>query len=115
MLGSGSGGNATILSSGNTAVLVDAGFGPKALAKKCLLAGVEPSSLSALFITHEHSDHRIGALEFAETYGIPIFCSRGTAEALGLDGSLFSQYVSVSEKRDGRVGDLSFRRICDPP
>lgn len=47
-------------------------------------------------------------------YGIPIFCSRGTAEALGLDGSLFSQYVSVSEKRDGRVGDLSFRAFATP-
>ena len=114
MLGSGSGGNATVLSSGKTAVLVDAGFGPKSLAKKCLLAGIDPSSLSALFITHEHSDHRIGALEFAEAYGIPIFCSRGTAEALGLDGSLFAHYVSVSGGREGRVGDLSFRAFATP-
>jgi phosphoribosyl 1,2-cyclic phosphodiesterase len=114
VLGSGSGGNAALVSSGRTAVLVDAGFGPKALAKRCLLAGVEPSSLSALFITHEHSDHRIGALEFAETFGIPIFCSRGTAVALGLDGSLFSHYVPVSAQSDGRVGDLSFRAFATP-
>ena len=114
VLGSGSGGNATVLSSGKTSILVDAGFGPKALAKRCLLAGVEPASLSAIFLTHEHSDHRIGALEFAEEHGVPIFCSRGTAEALGLDGSLFSQYVWVSEQRDGRVGDLSFRAFATP-
>jgi phosphoribosyl 1,2-cyclic phosphodiesterase len=114
VLGSGSGGNATLVSSGRTNVLVDAGFGPKALAKKCLLAGVEPASISALFITHEHSDHRLGALEFAETFGIPIFCSRGTAQALGLDGSLFSQYVGVSAARDGRIGDLSFRAFATP-
>ncbi|MGH9440745.1 MAG: MBL fold metallo-hydrolase [Thermoanaerobaculia bacterium] len=114
VLGSGSGGNATVVCSGRTSVLVDAGFGPKALAKKCLLAGVEPSSLSAVFITHEHSDHRIGALEFAESFGIPIFCSRGTADALGLDGSLFSPFVSVSDARQGRIGELSFRAFATP-
>lgn len=114
VLGSGSGGNATLVSSGRTNVLIDAGFGPKTLAKKCLAAAVEPSSISALFITHEHSDHRLGALEFAETFGIPIFCSRGTAQALGLDGSLFSHYVGVSAQRDGWIGDLSFRAFATP-
>lgn len=114
VLGSGSGGNATLVSSGNTTVMIDAGFGPRALAKRCLLAGIEPSSITAIFITHEHSDHRIGALEFAESWGIPIFCSRGTAAALGLDGSLFAQYVPVTAEREGRVGDLAFRSYATP-
>jgi phosphoribosyl 1,2-cyclic phosphodiesterase len=114
VLGSGSGGNATLVSSGRTTVMIDAGFGPRALAKRCLLAGVDPASIAAIFVTHEHSDHRIGALDFAETWGIPIFCSRGTADALGLDGSLFAQYVPVGAVRDGRVGDLGFRAYATP-
>ena len=114
VLGSGSGGNAMLVSSGGTTVMVDAGFGPRALAGRCALAGVEPGAVSALFITHEHSDHRFGAVDFAERFGIPIFCSRGTAEALGLDGSLFAQYVPVSAERDGRVGDLGFRAFATP-
>jgi len=114
VLGSGSGGNATLVSSGKTTVLVDAGFGPRALAKRCELAGVEPSSIAAVFITHEHSDHRIGAIEFAESFGIPMFCSRGTADALGLDGSLFAQYITVAAHREGRVGELGFRACATP-
>jgi len=114
VLGSGSGGNAALVSSGATTVLVDAGFGPRALANRCALAGVDPAAISALFVTHEHSDHRIGAVEFAERFGIPIFCSRGTAEALGLDGSLFAHYVAITADRDGRVGDLGFRAFATP-
>jgi len=114
VLGSGSGGNATLVSSGRTTVLVDAGFGPRMLAKRCAAAGVEPSAIAAIFITHEHSDHRIGALDFAETFGIPIFCSRGTADALGLDGSLFAQYVPIHAEREGRIGDLAFRAYATP-
>jgi len=114
VLGSGSGGNATLVSSGRTTVLVDAGFGPRVLAKRCAAAGVEPSAIAAIFITHEHSDHRIGALDFAETFGIPIFCSRGTADALGLDGSLFAQYVPIHAEREGRIGDLAFRAYATP-
>jgi phosphoribosyl 1,2-cyclic phosphodiesterase len=114
VLGSGSGGNATLISSGKTTILVDAGFGPRVLAKRCQLAGVEPSSIAAIFVTHEHSDHRIGAIEFAETFGIPIFCSRGTADALGLDGSLFAQYVPIAAEREGRVADLAFRAYATP-
>ena len=114
VLGSGSGGNATVVSSGRTAVLVDAGFGPRTLAARCERVGVAPASISAIFVTHEHGDHRLGALEFAETWGIPIHCSRGTAEALGLDGSLFAPFVPISAGGEGRVGDLGFRAHATP-
>ena len=114
VLGSGSGGNAALVSSGDTTVMIDAGFGPRALAGRCAAAGVEPAAIAAIFITHEHSDHRFGAVEFAGTWGIPIFCSRGTADALGLDGSLFAQYVRVSAERDGRVGEIGFRAFATP-
>ncbi|HET7452189.1 MAG TPA: MBL fold metallo-hydrolase [Thermoanaerobaculia bacterium] len=114
VLGSGSGGNAALVSSNDTTVMVDAGFGPRALAGRCAAAGVAPNAIAGIFITHEHSDHRFGAVEFAETWGIPIFCSRGTADALGLDGSLFAQYVPVAAGREGRVGDVGFRAFATP-
>jgi phosphoribosyl 1,2-cyclic phosphodiesterase len=114
VLGSGSGGNAAVVSSGGTSVLVDAGFRVKDTAQRCRRAGVEPESLSAVFVTHEHSDHRLGALDFSEKFGVPVYCSRGTAAALELDGSLFGHYVRVEAGVERRLGDLGFRAFATP-
>lgn len=114
VLGSGSGGNAAVVSSGNTCVLVDAGFSLRELTRRCARAGVDPQTLSAIFLTHEHSDHRLGALELSEKLGVPIFCSRGTAAALDLDGSLFGHYVRLEAFQERRVGDLGFRALPTP-
>jgi phosphoribosyl 1,2-cyclic phosphodiesterase len=114
VLGSGSGGNAALVSSGKTSVLVDAGFGPRDLARRCRNAGAEPENLAAIFLTHEHGDHCYGALDFSEKFGVPIFCSRGTAEALELDGSLFSHYVRVEGGGERVLGEISVRAFLTP-
>lgn len=114
VLGSGSGGNATVVSSGATRVMVDAGFRLRALEQRCRGAGVEPAQLSAIFVTHEHTDHQLGALDFADKYNLPIFCSRGTAQALGLDGSLFASYTRLEAGKEFVVGDLGVRAFATP-
>ncbi len=114
VLGSGSAGNAAVVSSGKTSVLVDAGFSVRDLVRRCRRAGVEPESVSAIFVTHEHGDHRLGAREFSEKFGTPIYCSRGTAVALELDGTLFGHYVRVEPGEERAVGDLGFRAFATP-
>lgn len=114
VLGSGSGGNAAVVSSGKTSVLVDAGFRVKELARRCRHAGIEPESLTGLLLTHEHSDHVLGALDFSQKFGVPIFCSRGTARALDLDGSLFAQFVEIPPGRDRTIGEISVRAFATP-
>jgi phosphoribosyl 1,2-cyclic phosphodiesterase len=114
VLGSGSGGNAAVVSSGKTAVLVDAGFRVKELARRCRRAGVDPESLTGILLTHEHSDHVVGALDFSREFGVPIFCSRGSARALDLDGSLFAHFVEVPPGRDQTIGELSVRAFATP-
>ena len=114
VLGSGSGGNAAVVSSEKTSVLVDAGFRASDLVRRCRRSGVEPETISAVFVTHEHSDHRLGALEFSEKFGAPIYCSRGTAAALELDGTLFGHYVRVEAGEERTVGDLGFRACATP-
>jgi phosphoribosyl 1,2-cyclic phosphodiesterase len=81
VLGSGSSGNAVLLENGDTRLLVDAGFGPRTLARRMKLAGVDAASIAACIITHDHSDHVGGAAKAAERWGWQIFASRGTADA----------------------------------
>ena len=94
-LGSGSTGNATVVEAGFGAhrrrMLVDCGLGLRQVHARLSLAKIEPESLNALFITHEHSDHVGCALKFAARYRIPVWMSEGTYAAIGapdLDGLL---------------------------
>lgn len=81
-LGSGSSGNALLLESGAHRILVDCGFGPRALATRLQAIGVAPESISALLITHEHVDHAQGAERAQKKWRWPVIASPGTLGTL---------------------------------
>ena len=58
---SGSSGNSTYISNGNTHILIDAGISCKQLVEHINQLGIEPSEIKGLFLTHEHIDHIKGA------------------------------------------------------
>lgn len=82
-LGSGSKGNALLVESGRTRVLVDCGFGPKEMAKRLERLGVMPASVTAVLVTHEHADHVGGAARCAARFSWTVHASHGTAVAAG--------------------------------
>lgn len=89
-LGSGSAGNATLVEAHDgrhaSRLLIDCGMSPRQLTARLQMAGIEPSMLDAIFITHEHSDH-VGCMEpFARRHQIPVWMSRGTHAAIGRPG-----------------------------
>jgi len=81
VLGSGSSGNAVLIESGETRVLVDAGFGTRTIATRLRSIGVEPGSIEACIVTHEHTDHVKGAAAGALRWGWKLFASEGTVDA----------------------------------
>jgi len=81
-LGSGSRGNAIVLESGGRYLLVDCGFGPRALATRLKTIGVAPEEIEALVITHEHVDHASGAERAQHKWRWPVYASEGTLRAL---------------------------------
>jgi len=78
ILGSGSSGNCSYLETAEARVLVDAGFSPLQIRKRLATIGRTPENLTAILITHEHSDHISGLLGIADKYHIPVYCNRGT-------------------------------------
>ena len=82
-LASGSLGNAALVSCGDTHILLDAGISAKRLTAGLAELGVKPHQLSAILLTHEHSDHINGLRVFAKRYGLPVYGSAGTIRALG--------------------------------
>ncbi|QQD16853.1 MBL fold metallo-hydrolase [Spongiibacter nanhainus] len=79
-LGSGSKGNGTLVATADSCVLVDCGFTLKETRRRLERLGVAPEQLSAILVTHEHSDHIKGVLPLAKKYELPVFTSFGTAE-----------------------------------
>lgn len=80
VLASGSDGNCTILRSEDEAIMIDAGISCRRILGLMEREGIDASSVKAILLTHEHSDHVIGAGPAARKLDIPIYCNRPTYE-----------------------------------
>ena len=81
VLASGSKGNSTVVASGRTRILVDAGLSCRELFRRMRQAGEEPERLDAIVVTHEHVDHINGLSVTARKLGIPVYFTEGTHRA----------------------------------
>ncbi len=81
MLASGSRGNCAFVASASTRILVDAGISCRETFKRMKVLGEDPQSLSAILITHEHSDHVYGLATLAKKLRIPVFMTGATHQA----------------------------------
>lgn len=75
LLGSGSTGNVTLVSDGETHILVDVGLSGRETTRRLREAGLEPDKISAIVVSHEHGDHCRGVTPFAKDLEIPVFMS----------------------------------------
>ncbi len=80
-LASGSKGNSLFVSRRETALLVDAGLSGVETERRLNLLGIDPASLTAIVITHEHADHVKGAGILSRRYHLPVYITRGTHAA----------------------------------
>ncbi|MGN0171760.1 MAG: MBL fold metallo-hydrolase [Acutalibacteraceae bacterium] len=79
---SGSSGNCTYFASAQGGILIDAGVSAKRMITALVERDIDPSSIAAVFITHEHIDHVRGLRVFLKKYPVPVYATRGTAQAL---------------------------------
>ena len=82
LLGSGSSGNATLVTDGHHSILIDNGLSLKRLEERLAAVQMSPSDLQGVFVTHEHSDHVAGLGVLARKHGIPVYLTEGTRDAL---------------------------------
>lgn len=92
VLGSGSKGNATLVEAGRTRVLIDNGFTGKEVVKRLQQAGIDPATLSAVLLTHEHNDHIKGVGVLARRLHLAVYAN-----------------VPTHRAAEGRVGEIPRR------
>jgi len=77
-LGSGSKGNALLVSAGKTMLLLDCGFGLNDSRVRLARLGVMPEQLTGILVTHEHGDHIGGVASLARKFNLPVWLTHGT-------------------------------------
>ena len=111
-LGSGSGGNGTLVAYGDSLVLIDCGFGLKDAWARLTRLGVAPEQLTAIFVTHEHTDHASGVTALAHRFRKPVHLSHGTLRALPkLDPALAHPFLSGAQFL---LGEASVQAVTVP-
>ncbi|WP_101909318.1 MBL fold metallo-hydrolase [Marasmitruncus massiliensis] len=88
---SGSSGNSTYISSSDTAILIDAGRSCKQLLEAMQAREIDPKSIRAILVTHEHTDHISGLRVLLKKLKIPVFASAEVLQKLDWDHLLESE------------------------
>lgn len=80
-LASGSNGNCYYIGTDREAIVIDAGLSSRQLQLRMLEIGIDPSTIKAAIISHEHSDHARGARVLSNQLNIPIYMTKATFNA----------------------------------
>ncbi len=95
---SGSSGNCILLESGGVRVLIDAGLPGRTIENALLSVDVEPTTLGAILVTHEHSDHVRGIGVLSRRYDLPVYANAGTWEGMEAEiGRIASKNIRIFE------------------
>ena len=108
-LASGSGGNAALVSCGDTHLLLDAGISAKQITAGLAALGVAPRDLTAILITHEHSDH---------VSGLRVLSKRAALAAESGTRAVVLAHLSRENNTPARAWETAARRLrsmgCEP-
>jgi phosphoribosyl 1,2-cyclic phosphodiesterase len=103
-IASGSSGNCIYIGTQDTHLLVDVGISCKRTVEGLNQLGVSGKDLDGILITHEHTDHIGGLGVMCRKFGIPIYATKGTIDAIknvtslgSIDESLFNE-IKADEK-----------------
>jgi len=114
ILGSGSAGNASYVETDETRLLVDAGFSGRQIRQRLATLGRVPENLTAILITHEHSDHISGLAALAEKARLPVYCNRATMEEIKRTLGVNLDFRLFVAGGGFEVGDISVETFSIP-
>ena len=114
-IASGSSGNCICVGSDDCHVLIDAGISGKRIENGLNSIDLKTEEMKGVLVTHEHIDHISGLGVIARRYGLPIYATEGTIDAIlntksvgKIDESLFH---AITPEQPFEIGDLLIEPI----
>jgi phosphoribosyl 1,2-cyclic phosphodiesterase len=114
ILGSGSSGNATLVRSPRSSLLIDAGFSCRQLRLRLAECGWSVAKLDAILVTHEHTDHIAGLRVLCAGHRIPVFATEATHAGRELAAAGISCVESFRAGEEFKVGDMVIHPFSVP-
>ncbi|MBQ9264619.1 MAG: MBL fold metallo-hydrolase [Clostridia bacterium] len=113
---SGSSGNALFIGAGDTRILIDAGMPGKAIERALNEIGILPETLTAIAVTHEHSDHVKGVGIMSRKYHLPVYANERTWNAMARNvGEIAPRNRRMfTDEEDFYIGDLALYPFSIP-
>lgn len=111
---SGSSGNASLITDGRTNLLLDCGTSAKRLEEALKKIGIAPQSISALLITHEHSDHIRGAGVAVRRYKFPIYATNPTHNAMDIGKIDDDLRIGIAPGKEFTIGSIGVTPFSIP-
>ena len=113
---SGSSGNCIFVGTDQVKILIDAGVSGSKIAGALQEIGEDPEDLSAIFVTHEHSDHVAGAGIVSRKYNVPIYATDKTWQAMARSlGKILPENKKVLEAGSHMMlGDMEIKNFSIP-
>jgi phosphoribosyl 1,2-cyclic phosphodiesterase len=87
-LASGSSGNCLLAEACGTVVMLDCGLALTETERRLERAGLAPSRVTAILVTHEHGDHACGVFDFAAAHQVDVYLTHGTLAAMKAEGKV---------------------------
>lgn len=103
---SGSSGNATLVSNGNTNILIDAGVSCAKICTSLKEIGISPDEIDGIVLTHEHVDHIRGVDVLSRKFHIPVYASEGTLSKMELSRVEDKYIRSVKSGESFEIRDI---------
>jgi len=111
-LGSGSKGNATLVRTADTLLMVDCGFSMRETTRRLAALGVQAEQIDAILVTHEHGDHCAGVASLSRRFQIPVYLTHGTAGTGRCDGS--HSLLCFNSEDSFAIGSLQVKAVTVP-
>jgi phosphoribosyl 1,2-cyclic phosphodiesterase len=114
-LNSGSNGNCYYVGNGQEAVLVDAGISCRETETRMKRLGLSMSTVKAIFVSHEHTDHVRGVPVLAGKYNLPVYITLGTLRGcrFRLPKNLIYSFASHQPVSVGGLSVTAFPKLHD--
>lgn len=114
-IASGSSGNCICVGTDSGHILIDAGISGKRIEEGLNSIGLKTSEMQGILVTHEHIDHVAGLGVLSRRYGIPVYATEGTIEAVKRMSSVGKieegLFHVISPEQEFTIGDMQIEPI----